>query len=129
MSQSDIQQVLSDPDGTPTTVLTTAAFSLYPVTSVESYVDSSTSSSQNWAQSTLGIAVIATIVSTIVLLVVILFLYFLCTRNRQYRLVLHMARIQLLLIINLLYTKIRYMHILIFFQKAHCKNYCKSLRQ
>ena len=121
--------MLSDPDGTPATVLTTAAVSLYPVTSVESYVDSSTSSSQNWAQSTVGIAVIATIVSTVVLLVVILFLYFLCTSNGKYRLVLHMARIQLHLIINLLYTKIRYMHILVFFQKAHFKNYCKSLRQ
>ncbi|CAC5419061.1 FAT4 [Mytilus coruscus] len=81
MTQSDLLTVLSQGDGTPASVLTTAAFTSFPVTSVEPYVDTTTSTSQNWAQTTVGIAVITTIVCALVLLAAILILYFWLTRN------------------------------------------------
>ncbi|XP_071178274.1 protocadherin Fat 4-like [Mytilus edulis] len=81
MTQSDLLTVLSQGDGTPASVLETAAFTSFPVTSVEPYVDTTTSSSENWAQTTVGIAVITTIICALVLLALILILYFWFTRN------------------------------------------------
>ncbi|VDI60019.1 Hypothetical predicted protein [Mytilus galloprovincialis] len=81
MTQSDLLTVLSQGDGTPASVLETAAFTSFPVTSVEPYIDTRTSSSENWAQTTVGIAVITTIICALVLLALILILYFWFTRN------------------------------------------------
>lgn len=87
MTQSDLLTILRQGDGTPASVLETAAFTSFPVTSVEPYVDTTTSSSENWAQTTVGIAVITTIICALVLLALILILYFWFTRNtdKEYR--------------------------------------------
>lgn len=87
MTQSEILKVLSESDGSPSTALSSAAFTSFPVSLVEPYVDTSITSTQNWAQTTVGIAVISTIACAIVLLAIILVLYFYCTRNtdKEYR--------------------------------------------
>ncbi|XP_069101545.1 protocadherin Fat 4-like [Argopecten irradians] len=83
-TSSEILSVLQQADGTPVTALSGATFATFPVTSVSSYTSSSTTTT-NWAQTTVGIAVLSTIGCSIVLLAAILAAYFFCTRSRQYR--------------------------------------------
>lgn len=84
LTQSEILRVLQNTDGTPAASLNTANYATFPISSVNGYTDTS-ASSDNWVQSTEGIAVLCTIGASIVLLATILVVYFLCTRERKYR--------------------------------------------
>ncbi|XP_033745663.1 LOW QUALITY PROTEIN: protocadherin Fat 4-like [Pecten maximus] len=83
-TSSEILSVLQQADGSPATALSGATFTTFPVTAVSSYTSSS-STTTNWAQTTVGIAVLSTIGCSIVLLAAILAAYFFCTRSRKYR--------------------------------------------
>ncbi|KAK3102501.1 hypothetical protein FSP39_011842 [Pinctada imbricata] len=87
MSQDTLLSILRESsDGTPSSVLTTANFATFPVTSVHAATgESSSESDTSWPQTTVGIAVLSTIGASILLLAIILVTYFLCTRGRQYK--------------------------------------------